>query len=97
MKRMDIIEKHAKSIHFVVEACAYAANIEEHIDAAIERCTEMEQFMEKDEFNEMLNHCIALKSGIVDLKAATSEVLDVAKIWALENMHREFNELDNED
>ena len=53
--------------------------------------------MDKDDFNEMLNHCISLKSGIVDLNAATSEVLDVAKKWALENMHREFNNLDDED
>ena len=97
MKKDDIIEKHAKSIHFVVEACAYAANIDEHIDACITRCMQMEQFMDKDDFNEMLNHCISLKSGIVDLNAATSEVLDVAMNWAIENMHREFNNLDDED
>lgn len=96
-RRDDIVERHAKSIHFVVEADAYARNIEEHIDACIERCTQMEQFMSKEEFNEMLNSCIALKSGVVDLTSATSEVLDIAKIWALENMHREFKELDDED
>jgi hypothetical protein len=96
MKRDDIIEKHAKSIHHVVEACAYAQNIEQHIDACIDRCVEMEGFMDKDEFYTLINQCISLKSGIMDLNSATSEVLDVAKKWALANMHREFKELDDE-
>ncbi len=97
MRSDDIIEKHAKSIHFVVEASAYAKNIAEHIDACIERCVEMQRFMDKEEFDKLLNNCIELKSGVIDLTSATSEVLDVAKIWALENMQRELNKSDNED
>ena len=97
MKTNDIIEKHAKSIHFVVEACAYAVQIEEHIDACIERCTELENFMDKEDFNALLNECIGIKSSVIDLKAYTGEALDVAKIWALENMQRELNKSDNED
>lgn len=97
MKKMEIIEKHARSIHHVVEAYTLASHIEEQIGACIERCLELEKFMDKDDFQTLVSHCIDLKSTAIDARSATHDALDVAKDWALENMHREFEELDNED
>jgi hypothetical protein len=97
MKKMQIIEKHARSIHHVVEAYALASNIEEQIGACIERCIELEKFMDKDDFQTLVSHCIDLKSTAIDARSATHDALDVAKEWALRNMNEEFKQLEDED
>lgn len=97
MKNLKIIEKHARSIHHVVEAYALASNIEEQIDACIERCVELEKFMDKDDFQTLVSHCVDLKSSAIDARSATQEALEIAKEWALRNMNEEFKQLEDED
>lgn len=97
MKNIEIIAKHAESIHHVLEAVAMAHHIEENMVSLIDKCMQLEPFMEKDEFQQLTDNCIQLRSTTIDIRIMTEEALEFAKAWALENMHREFNQKKDED
>lgn len=96
MKHIDIIAKHAESIHHVVEAASMANHIEDAMVDLIDKCMQLEDYMDKDEFQQLTNHCIELRSTAIDVRTLTMEALDAAKIWAVENMRKEIKELDDE-
>lgn len=96
MKHIDIIAKHAESIHHVVEAASMANHIEDTMVDLIDKCMQLEEYMDKDEFQELTNHCIKLRSTAIDVRVLAMEALDAAKNWAVENMRKEMNGLDDE-
>lgn len=96
MKHIDIIAKHAESIHHVVEAASMANHIEDTMVDLIDKCMQLEEYMDKEEFQELTNHCIQLRSTAIDVRVLAFEALDAAKAWAVENMHKEMKGLDDE-
>lgn len=96
MKNIEIIAKHAESIHHVLEAVSMAHHIEDTMVSLIDKCMQLEAFMEKDEFQQLTDNCIQLRSTAIDVRIMTEEALEFAKAWALENMHREFNQKQDE-
>jgi len=92
MKSHEIIAKHAESIHHVLEAVSMAHHIEDTMVSLIDKCMQLEPFMEKDEFQQLTDNCIKLRSTTIDVRIMTEEALEFAKAWALDNMHREFQE-----